>query len=91
MLGGTIPRWAGWDGLQYIRYTHGHAKLDSSFTRISGAGEHIVRTGLARTIADVLRPKQDGTTEVDVHDLLMRTLSARFHGEFGRINLCGVI
>ncbi|KAG8213660.1 hypothetical protein J3R82DRAFT_10354 [Butyriboletus roseoflavus] len=56
--------------------------LNCSFTRISGAGEHIIRTELARTIADVLRPRQDGT-EVDVHDMLMRTLSTQFHGVFG--------
>lgn len=67
--------------------------LDLLFTRVSGAGEHIMRTGLARTIADVLRPRsdrQDGT-EVDVHDLLTRTLSTQFHGEFGRIDLCRLI
>lgn len=52
------------------------------FTRISGAGEHIVRTELARTIAGVLRPRQDGEG-VDVHDVLTRTLSTQFHGEFG--------
>ncbi|KAI9572214.1 nucleophile aminohydrolase [Boletus coccyginus] len=45
---------------------------------ISGAGEHIMRTGLARTIADVLRPREDNT-EVDVHDSLTRTLSTHFH------------
>jgi len=45
---------------------------------ISGAGEHIMRTGLARTIADVLRPREDNT-DVDVHDLLTRTLSTHFH------------
>ncbi|KAF8556129.1 N-terminal nucleophile aminohydrolase [Imleria badia] len=39
---------------------------------ISGAGEHIMRAGLARTIADVLRPGQD-SAEVDVHDVLTRT------------------
>ncbi|KAG9316327.1 nucleophile aminohydrolase [Chiua virens] len=61
--------------------------LDSSITRrrCSGAGEYIVRTGLARTIADVLRPGSDGEggTEslLDVHELLVETLSNRFHGE----------
>ncbi|KAH0827475.1 nucleophile aminohydrolase [Lanmaoa asiatica] len=45
---------------------------------ISGAGEHIMRTGLASTIAGVLRTRKDGT-EIDVHDLLTRTLSTRFY------------
>ncbi|KAN0090850.1 Nucleophile aminohydrolase [Tylopilus felleus] len=53
---------------------------------ISGAGEHIMRAGLARTIADALRPRQD-SLEVDVHDSLTRTLSTHFHGEFGQTNL----
>ncbi|KAF9219618.1 N-terminal nucleophile aminohydrolase [Gyrodon lividus] len=49
---------------------------------ISGAGEHIMRAGLARTIADVLRPTEgsgQGDAEVDVHDLLTKTLLERFH------------
>ncbi|KAF8135751.1 nucleophile aminohydrolase [Boletus edulis] len=41
---------------------------------ISGAGEHIMRTGLARTIADM-------NAEVDVHELLINTLSTHFHGD----------
>lgn len=45
-----------------------------------------MRTGLARTIADVLRPSQDGA-EADVHELLMRTLSTQFYGEFGPSSL----
>ncbi|KAF9231941.1 nucleophile aminohydrolase [Melanogaster broomeanus] len=45
---------------------------------ISGAGEHIMRTSLARTIADVLRPS-GGDTDVDVHDILTRTLVEQFH------------
>jgi taspase (threonine aspartase 1) len=55
--------------------------LDLFVTRRSGAGEHIMRAGLARTIADVLRPGQD-SAEVDVHDVLTRTLSAHFYGKF---------
>ncbi|KIJ19133.1 hypothetical protein PAXINDRAFT_54814, partial [Paxillus involutus ATCC 200175] len=49
---------------------------------ISGAGEHIMRAGLARTIADVLRPNESSSqadAEVDVHELLMKTLLERFH------------
>ena len=60
--------------------------LDLFLTRSSGAGEHIMRTGLARVIADVLRPGQD-SAEVDVHELLTKTLSTHFHGEFRQINL----
>jgi len=45
---------------------------------ISGAGEYIMRTGLARTIADVLRPRRENA-EVDVHELLIKTLSTCFH------------
>jgi hypothetical protein len=69
-----------------ISGTNYRTNLDLSITSSLGAGEHIMRTGLARTIADVLRPRQD-STEVDVHDLLTRTLSTHFHGEFGQINL----
>ncbi|KAF8441538.1 nucleophile aminohydrolase [Boletus edulis BED1] len=57
---------------------------------ISGAGEHIMRTGLARTIADVLRPRQVNA-EVDVHELLINTLSTHFHGKSGRLNLYPIV
>ncbi|KIK76200.1 hypothetical protein PAXRUDRAFT_443854 [Paxillus rubicundulus Ve08.2h10] len=49
---------------------------------ISGAGEHIMRAGLARTIADVLCPNEssgEADAEVDVHEFLMKTLLERFH------------
>lgn len=47
-----------------------------------------MRTGLARIIADVLRPSsvQQGDTEVDVHELLTQTLSNQFYGEFRRVD-----
>ena len=62
------------------------ANLDLFVMRCPGAGEHIMRTGLASNIADALRPRQDNT-DVDVHDMLTKTLSAHFYGKFGQTNL----
>ncbi|KIJ67970.1 hypothetical protein HYDPIDRAFT_180069 [Hydnomerulius pinastri MD-312] len=49
---------------------------------ISGAGEHITRAGLARGIGDAIRAaegsKRQDDPEVDVHDLLTRTLAEQF-------------
>ncbi|KAG6378215.1 nucleophile aminohydrolase [Boletus reticuloceps] len=60
--------------------------LNLIIIKSAGAGEHIIRTGLARTIADVLRPRQE-SAEVDVHELLINILSTHFHGKSGRLNL----
>lgn len=49
---------------------------------ISGSGEYIIRAGLARAIGNAMQvaesPGKLGETEVDVHDLLVTTLSRQF-------------
>ncbi|KAF8070624.1 asparaginase [Lyophyllum atratum] len=45
---------------------------------ISGAGEHIVRSMLARTIADSFRLAIASTNDVDAHDILHRVLLDNF-------------
>ncbi|KAL4080345.1 nucleophile aminohydrolase [Scleroderma yunnanense] len=53
---------------------------------ISGSGEHIIRAGLARAIGDALQvAKNPGGAEeadVDVHDVLITTLTEQFCREF---------
>ena len=50
---------------------------------ISGAGEHIIRTGLARVLGEALRfrePDKGEVDEVDTHQVILQVLNQQFIG-----------
>lgn len=84
MLGRAVAGWTGRDSLQHIGYELPPYECRFGVHGNLGAGEHIMRIGLARAIADALRPvsdRQDGREE-DIHESLTRTLSTHFYGQY---------
>jgi taspase (threonine aspartase 1) len=45
---------------------------------ISGAGEHIMRGGLARVLGEALQSQQSNDSELDTHHILLRILNQQF-------------
>ncbi|KAG1858195.1 nucleophile aminohydrolase [Suillus subluteus] len=45
---------------------------------ISGAGEHIMRGGLARVLGEALQSQQSDDSELDTHHILLRVLNQQF-------------
>lgn len=47
---------------------------------ISGAGEHIIRSGLARVLGEALQSLESDDGEVDSHQVLLQALNQQFAG-----------
>ncbi|OJA08668.1 hypothetical protein AZE42_01188 [Rhizopogon vesiculosus] len=54
------------------------SKRDGMACSISGAGEHIVRSGLARILGEALQSPESDGGEVDIHQVLLQVFNQKF-------------
>lgn len=55
-----------------------HDEQSGMACSISGAGEHIMRGGLARALGEALQSRQSDDSELDTHQVLLRILNQQF-------------
>lgn len=61
-----------------------HGERSGMACSISGAGEHIMRRGLARVLGEALQSRQSDDSELDTHHLLLQTLNQQFTEPLGQ-------